>query len=327
MTREEYGFQEHLSSKFPSQIIVDTTQHCNLACIHCPHAEFKKSKYYLGANLDVQLHKKLIDEVASDGYGICQYLRYTANGETLLHPHILKLISYAGKHSRTRINLTTNGMLLSADIASKLLDAGVNVFDISIDAFCAETYRRIRVNGDLNITTKNVLNLLQMIKKQKIETKVVVSFVKQSLNLKESLSFKKYWTEKGADFVVIRELHSAGGAKNQIKEKMNLLINKDLRRPCLYPWERLVLTPTGEVGFCPADWTHGSAIASFKDKTIKEIWRGEEMTALRYAHLSNEYKSHSFCGQCPDWIHTKWPLDGRVYSDMMREIVPVDLVD
>jgi MoaA/NifB/PqqE/SkfB family radical SAM enzyme len=93
-----YGFQKHLSSKFPSQIIIDATQFCNLACIHCPHPTFIKTDAYSGTHLDVDLHKKLIDEIATDGLGICQYVRYTANGETLIHPKFDEMIEYAGKY-------------------------------------------------------------------------------------------------------------------------------------------------------------------------------------------------------------------------------------
>ena len=109
----KYGFQKHLSSEFPSQILIDSTQFCNLACIHCPHSSFVNTDAYSGAHLSVELHKKLIDEVASDGYGICQYIRYTANGETLLNPKIYEMLEYAGKYSKTKINVTTNGHLLS----------------------------------------------------------------------------------------------------------------------------------------------------------------------------------------------------------------------
>ena len=33
----EYKFYNRLSSVFPSQVMVDVTQVCNLSCIHCPH--------------------------------------------------------------------------------------------------------------------------------------------------------------------------------------------------------------------------------------------------------------------------------------------------
>ena len=327
MKNQKYGFQKHLSPEFPSQIIVDVTQYCNLACIHCPHSEFVKSKAFSGANLDIDLHKKLIDEVATDGLGICQYLRYTANGEPLLHPKIEEMLEYACKNSKTKINVTTNGMLLTESKAKRLLDIGVDVFDISIDAFTNETYAKIRIKGDLNITRANVLGLINLIKKYNYKTKVVVSFVEQPLNTHEALDFEKFWKESGIHYVVIRKLHSAGGAKEKIKSKMNKAFRKISRKPCVYPWERLVLTPIGTIGFCPADWKHESQIADFKNHTIKEIWKGDYMKRLREAHLKNDFSGFDFCEQCPDWVYTRWPGEGRAYMDMMKELVPNDLLE
>ena len=323
-----YGFQKHLTEHFPSQITIDVAQVCNLACIHCPHSSFVKSSAFSRAYLDEEVHKKFIDEVATDGLGFCEYLRYTANGETLLHPKINSLLSYACKHSKTKINVTTNGMLLDAKKAQMLLECGVSVVDISIDAFLDETYAKIRKKGDLKIVRENILYLLGLREKTNSKLKLVVSFVEQPLNTQEKESFKKFWEENGVDFVVIRKLHSAGGFKENIKDKMQETLKEVKRTPCLYPWERLLLMPTGEVGYCPADWEHRGILGDLRKTSLKEIWQGEKMQALREAHLSGDFSDFSFCAQCPDWMWCKWPQqkDKRNYADMMREIVPEDLL-
>ena len=154
---------------------------------------------------------------------------------------------------------------------------------------------------------------------------MVVSFIERPLNEHESTDFEKFWKEAGADYVVIRRLHSCAGSKEKVATKMKEAI-KGERRPCIYPWERLVLSPSGQVGFCPADWRYKAKIAHFKNATIKEIWQGEFMRSLREAHLKNDFSKHLFCGQCPDWSATRWPNEGRTYSNMMRELVPSDLI-
>ena len=50
----KYGFNGRLSKKFPSQVMVDLTEVCNLACIHCTHPEFKKSSIY--GKRDASIH-------------------------------------------------------------------------------------------------------------------------------------------------------------------------------------------------------------------------------------------------------------------------------
>lgn len=311
----KYGFQAHLSPEFPSQIIIDVTEFCNLACIHCPQSEFVKSEAFGGRHLDPELHKKLIDEVARDGKGYCKYLRYTGQGETLLHPQFVEMIQYAAKHSGVPINITTNGMLLTEKKATALLKAGVDVFDISIDAYTPETYAVIRKKGDLDITRANVLKLIELTKNDGYKTRVVVSFVEQPLNKDESADFEKFWKGAGAEYVVIRRLHSAGGAKKEL-----VSAGKN-RYPCLYPWERLTLGPDGFIHFCAQDWVHGSLVCDFKNTTASMVWKGEIMNKLREAHLNKDFSNHSFCEQCPDWSTTRWPNEDRSYSNMMQELV------
>jgi MoaA/NifB/PqqE/SkfB family radical SAM enzyme len=314
-----YGFHDRLKAEFPSQIIVDATEVCNLACIHCPHPEFKKSEHYGARYQDVELNAKLVDEIAQHGRDHTQYIRYTGEGEPLIHPQIFDMLAYAKRHSGVLVSLTTNGVLLNERRIDLLLASRVDVVDISIDALTPETYSKIRVNGDLNVTRGNVERLLGVLRNGSVSTKVVVSFVEQALNAAEVAGFESFWRDAGADYVVIRRLHSAAGAVTHIAESIRCDNPAALRRPCLYPWERIILNPRGELIFCPQDWVHGSAIADYRTTTIRETWQGEFYRKLREAHLSNNYSCHGFCGNCPDWKHTRWPAEGRSYADMIEE--------
>ena len=160
-----YGFNGRLSKKFPSQVMLDITEVCNLACIHCTHPVFKKSDVYTKAMLSTELNKKMVDEVKVFGKGITKYIRYTSNGEPLVHPKSYEMLTYAVQNSGTKVTLTTNGTLLNEKKMLKLLESGLHMIDISIDAFKNETYEKVRVNGNLEITKKNVLKLIELNKR------------------------------------------------------------------------------------------------------------------------------------------------------------------
>src|SRR4051812_2897071 len=66
-TEPRYGFYDRLSASFPSQIIVDVTEICNLECIHCPHPAFKKSLHYGNRTLTADLNEKMANEVKAHG--------------------------------------------------------------------------------------------------------------------------------------------------------------------------------------------------------------------------------------------------------------------
>ena len=316
----DYRFRDRLSAEFPSQVIIDVTEVCNLACIHCPHPTFKKSEHYAARYLDPALNKKAIDEVYEHGGGHTQYVRYTSEGEPLIHPGIYDMLDYAVQHSGAFVTLTTNGTIMNEKRIARLLESGLHMIDISIDAFHAGTYAKIRVNGDLAATRANVLQMLRMARDNPNGARVVVSFVRQSENWNEADEFKAFWESRGAT-VVLRNLHSAAGAVIPVANVMRAAqAATGKRTPCVYPWERIVLTPGGNLAFCPADWTRGSTTVDYRTTTIKETWGGEFYAKLRDAHLKNEFSCHKFCGQCPDWAVTRWPGEGRAYADLVEEM-------
>ena len=315
-----YRFYDRLQAAFPSQVVVDITEVCNLACIHCPHPEFKKSVHYAARYLEPELNAKLVDEVAEHGIGKTQYIRYSSEGEPLIHPRGYEMIEYAVKNSGVFVTLTTNGTIINEKRTKRLLDGGVHMIDISIDANTPDTYAKVRVNGDLETTKTNVLKLISWVRASGVVTKVVVSFIEQPENTHESADFKRFWEDAGADYVVIRRLHSAAGAVASVARDMRQANRQLDRRPCVYPWERIVLNPRLHLAFCPADWTHGSTVIDYRDASIREIWTSDFYRRLRDAHLNNDYKAHAFCGQCPDWRQTRWPTQGRAYADMIEEL-------
>ena len=314
-----YGFGGRLAADFPSQILMDITEVCNLACTHCPHPDFKRSHHYGARYLHPDLNAKMVGEVRLHGQGRTQYIRYASNGEPLVHPQAYDMIEHAVRESGVMVTLTTNGTIMNEKRTTRLLAAGVHLIDISIDAYLPSTYSKIRVNGDLDVTKGNVLRLLRWVSEAKATTKVVVSYVEQAENAAETADFEAYWKDQGADFVVIRRLHSCSGAKPELAQARRDENAQGARRPCLYPWERVVVNARGDLSFCPSDWVHGSTIADYRTTTIEETWRGEFYRALREAHLSDDYTKHGFCGQCPDWASTRWPGEGRSYADMVEE--------
>jgi MoaA/NifB/PqqE/SkfB family radical SAM enzyme len=315
-----YGFGGRLAAAFPSQILADITEVCNLSCTHCPHPSFKSSTHYGARYLDPDLNAKMIDEVRQHGQGHTRYIRYASNGEPLVHPRAYDMIEDAVRRSGVYVTLTTNGTIMNETRTTRLLEAGVHMIDISIDAHLPETYARIRRQGKLDVTRRNVMRLIDWVQQRRLSTKVVVSFVEQPENATEAADFEQYWRDHGADSVVIRRQHSCSGAMVELAD-LRRRGSAETRRPCLYPWERVVLNAGGDLAFCPSDWVHGSVIGDYRSTTIHEVWQGEFYRRLRQAHLSNDYRAHGFCGQCPDWAATRWPGAGRSYADLIDDFV------
>lgn len=321
---KKYGFYERLSEEFPSQVMVDITEVCNLACIHCTHPKFKNSSVYNKRMLDPLINKKMVDEVAKYGFGLTKYIRYTSNGEPLVHPKSYEMIQYAVDHSKTKVTLTTNGTLLNEKKMKKLLETGLHMIDISIDAFSNEVYSKVRVEGNLDVTKKNVLRLLELNDEVGHKTKIILSFVEQEENSHEIDKFKNFWESKSVDEVLIRTLHTNSGSNVDNKKPLSKQVINEERRACLYPWERVVLTAKGTLNFCPTDWFGKSEVSDFNKTSIRDVWKNNFYKDLREQHLKNKYKN-KFCLQCPDWKNTSWPFDkNKSYADLVERILYKD---
>ena len=116
---------------------------------------------------------------------------------------------------------------------------------------------------------------------------------------------------------MVRRLHTNAGTNEKLYET-----KENVRRACLYPWERIVLTAKGMLSYCPTDWFGKAVICDYRINTIKDIWTSRFYDSLREEHLTCNFKKSDFCKQCPDWANTSWPKDeNKSYADLVEEIL------
>ncbi len=121
---------------------------CNLRCRHCAVIE----GYARGKPLGKEVILRLIDELAEMG-GVSLAL---SGGEALMRRDLPELLDYAA--GRVRVVLSTNGTLISEEIAAQLarLEAAI---EISVDGSCAEIHDRLRGPGAFEATIKGIERL------------------------------------------------------------------------------------------------------------------------------------------------------------------------
>ena len=108
-------------------------------------------------------------------------------GEPLHHKDIIYMVQSASARGK-RVELLTNGTLLSEDMVKKLLDAGLNMLWVSIDSFETEGYESIRQNSNFSLIKGNVR--LFNIERFKIdsETQLGIAFVAMKSNIDQMVS-------------------------------------------------------------------------------------------------------------------------------------------
>ena len=297
--------RKHLDkSLLPPMIILDVTNVCNLRCIHCPHAEMQKRPDFKQTHMSWERFRKVIDQIGKSRQPCL--LRFCGDGEPLMHPRILEMIEYAKANTGAVINLTTNGQLLNREKAKYLVDIGIDLIDVSIDALTAPVYEKIRRGGRYETLKKNLFELLSL-RKPGYTTKVMVSFIEQQENLHETEPFRHYW-EPMVDYVMVRSLHSASG---MVKQKESVLHNKakqQNRYPCPHLWKRLTVDFAGNIKFCAHDWEMDPSmiLGNVDSRTLQEVWQGIRLKSLREMHLQKKFESDLVCADCTDWASSRW---------------------
>lgn len=300
----QYGFETESGAEFPRYVMYDVNNVCNARCPFCPQSSLAVADGFAPTQISWRDFEKTIEEVAR--YPV-ELVRFTGDGEPLLHPRMTDMIARAVELGIARVNLTTNGSLLKAKRLDRLLKTPPHVLDVSLDACRPETYAKYRVGLDFDITMANVHEFLR--RRDPERTKLVVSMIAHPGLEDEVEEFRRYWTGK-ADVVAIRHLHSNLGS-------VDVGVRRELpeRWPCPHLWQRLTIDYRGHIRFCPIDWHDESHIGDVATMTLHEAWHGPRMRELRERHLSGRYKGGGVCESCTDWASTPWK---HGWVDMMK---------
>lgn len=106
-------------------VVWNSTRTCNLKCRHCYMSSDAK-KYQ--NELTTAEAKQFIDDLADFNVPVLLF----SGGEPLIRPDFFELADYAAKKG-VRPTLSTNGTLITPEVASKIKDIGVGYVGISLD--------------------------------------------------------------------------------------------------------------------------------------------------------------------------------------------------
>ncbi|MDP2991575.1 MAG: 12,18-didecarboxysiroheme deacetylase [Kiritimatiellota bacterium] len=135
-------------------VVWNVGRRCNLRCVHC-YSQSRNEDY--SGELSHAEGIRLIDDLA--GFG-CPVLLFSG-GEPLMRPDIFELIEHAAAR-KMRAVISTNGTLITKEVAKQVKAAGLSYVGISLDGL-EETNDRFRgVAGAFNDALAGVRNCLAM---------------------------------------------------------------------------------------------------------------------------------------------------------------------
>ncbi len=120
-------FMLSFTSDYKPVMTWNTTRTCNLRCVHC--YSDSETKAYNG-ELNHEEALKMLDDMAEYGVPILLF----SGGEPLMRKRVFELMAYARKIG-VRPTLSTNGTLISRQVAQNMKKAGLGYAGISMDGY------------------------------------------------------------------------------------------------------------------------------------------------------------------------------------------------
>lgn len=242
-------------------IVIEPTNYCNLRCKHCTPQNLKAEKGYM----KMGLFKKMIDENPQ-----LTSIILTRNGEPFLHPEIFEMISYAAKR-KIYVIVFTNGMLLDDAMIEKIFKSGLGELSFSLEGV-GDFYEYNR--------GESYEKCAGLIRKVLEKHKALSSDMKIGINAtftedpNNALSVKKEWGGI-VDFVTLEPLMCQKYTPRNV--------------PCRTLWRNLVISWNGDVVPCCTDMENKLSLGNANNDTLKSIFNGPVVRALRRGHLKKNY--------------------------------------
>lgn len=186
------------SRPWPSTLHLELSRACNLLCHMCPRGE--------GCADDALMSDKVFEAVFPSVH-LFQYVHLTGLGEPLLDarlPDIAQRLANEG----CRVSFTTNGTLLTEEMARRVLAVGVDAVNISCEASTAESYQKTRGKNLFQHVVDNTRRFCEL--KREIENPPFVQwvFLMMKSNIDEMPATARLACECGVDRFVAKHVET-----------------------------------------------------------------------------------------------------------------------
>lgn len=205
------------------QLEYDAT--CNLQCPSCRRKYITKSSIKCKETTDFIIENVIprVEEIRCAGYG-----------EALFSKNYLEIM-FSEKSKGKNLYLLTNGLLISENVLNELINHYGSVkIDISVDAACADTYKKIR-KGDFETLLEKLL-LLKSYRDDKKIDRITLNSTISRINVKEMQDFVNLASKYSADGVRLSAIHNWGNFTAEEFDRLRILNDEGDLMEDLYPY-------------------------------------------------------------------------------------------
>ena len=137
-------------------------------------------------NMNFDLYKKVIDDIAEFEDNL-KIVHLYNQGEPLLNPYFSNMVEYAkSKKYINKVATTSNAYLLNKELSLRIIQAGLDRIQISIEGINEEQYFNI---SNVKIDFNKLVDNIEFFYKNKKECDIFIKIVGNNLNEQEKNKF------------------------------------------------------------------------------------------------------------------------------------------
>ena len=164
------------ATRGPVHAELDLTDRCNVACYFCNQQDLRTKE-----SIPLPKLTDLVDELAANGL---KSVRLSGGGDPLFHRDVLPVMDHLATRGVVIDNLTTNGVALTADVATRLVRNRAREVIVSLNAVDAADYvRMMKVKPALFDTVLENIRALVALRGDSIHPSIVVQFLVDKRNV------------------------------------------------------------------------------------------------------------------------------------------------
>jgi radical SAM protein with 4Fe4S-binding SPASM domain len=242
--------------------------------------------------MEIELFKRIIDELTSSPVeAVCLSLF----GESLLHREFPDFLRIA-KSRKLNVFLSTNGLQLTEELSSIIIDNSLDLLIVSYDSQNPEVYRKIRKGGELSILDRNLERFLTL--KDKRLPLTILQCIDFPNTEEEVEKIRHRW--RSFDVIVaMRPSHSWLG---DIPEINKVVFPGEIKGIpfgiCDQPWRHAVIYWDGRVGPCCNFYDAQVVLGNLWENSLADVWNSKDAENFRKKHILLSREKIKECCSC-----------------------------
>lgn len=272
---------------FPIYLLIEPTSMCNLKCIMCFQVDKKfQQKKFMGV-MPWKLFIRIVDEASEMG---CPAFTFASRGEPTLHKDFGKMLRYTAKAGILDIKLNTNAMILTDNLIHDILSSGISEIVFSVDVATKKTYEEIRIGGRFEKVVSNIRKFHEIREKEYKDCHTITRISGVKISDEQDIDQMSDFWSNIVDEVTIKSAIPRWDTYNNPITSMEIA--------CRTLWRQMYVWWDGVVNPCDFDYMSYLQIGNAHSQSLKEIWDGSAMNALRTNHLAGKRNCHMPCDKC-----------------------------